>query len=348
MTSSRSNELVVLERQFAPLVPHFAEVLGQTMPVERLMRTIMLSVDRVPELLNADRQTLLNSAMSCAVLGLEADGVTGQAYILPYKKKAQLIIGYKGYNTLGARANTTISASVVREGDQFDPDLDEARANHKPVLNSRGRIIAAWARAAAYGRPAVLVVMGIDEIMEIKSKSPGADSKYSPWNDGGVGYAAMCEKTPKRRLARSLPMIHRFQYAAAMEQAVEEQGRHAWISPDKGVVIEGEFGQAEPGSQPTKQHLIGQRGEDGGQPAAAPAGPPLHGTAHGGPDPSDVIAARLRLKTAALNGSTADERIGSLKCEWESLPNELKAAITEGQGCPAIFKSTAKTGIAPA
>ena len=347
MTSSHSNELIVLERQFEPLVPHFAQVLGNTMPVERLMRTIMVSIERVPDLMKADRQTLLNSAMSCAVLGLEADGVTGQAYILPYKRKAQLIIGYKGYNTIGARANTTISAKVVREGDQFDPDFDEARANHKPIINSQGRIIAAWARAAAYGRPPVLVVMGIDEIHAIKAKSPGADSSYSPWNDGGVGYEAMCEKTPKRRLARSLPMIHRFQYAAAMEQAVEEQGRHAWISPDRGVVIEGEFGQAEPGSMPTTQQLIGQRGADGGQPAAAPAGPPLHGTADGGPDQSEVIEARARLKTAALNGSTADERIGALKLEWESLRNDVKAAITEGQGCPAVYKSTAKTGIAP-
>jgi RecT family len=32
--------------------------------------------------------------MSAACLGLEVDGVTGQAYLLPFKGKAQLVIGY--------------------------------------------------------------------------------------------------------------------------------------------------------------------------------------------------------------------------------------------------------------
>jgi recombination protein RecT len=346
MTSSSSNALVALERQFDPLVPHFQQVLGQTMPVERLIRTVIVSVERNAKLLECNRQTLFNSAMSAAVLGLEVDGVTGQGFLIPFKERAQLIIGYKGYNTIGARADLTITGDIVRTGDFFDYDLGTGEVHHKkPIGNSQARIGQAWAKASHNNRPPILVVMDIDELLAVKDKSPGAKKSDSPWNDPLVGFPAMCAKTAKRRLARSLPMIHRYQYAAAMEQAVEEQGRGAWISPDKGVVIEGSL--LEPSDTPTTQQLIGPRGEDRGQPAAAPAGPPLHGTAHGGPDQSDVIAARARLKTAALNGSTADERIGSLKLEWESLPNDLKAAITEGQGCPAAYKAAAKTGIAP-
>ena len=346
MTSSSSNALVALERQFDPLVPHFQQVLGQTMPVERLIRTVMVSVERNDKLLECNRQTLFNSAMSAAVLGIEVDGITGQGFLIPYAKRAQLVIGYKGFNTIGARADLTITGEVVRQGDFFDYDLGSGEVHHKkPVGNSQGRIIQAWARAAHNNRPPVLVVMDIDELLEIKAKSPGARKPDSPWNDPGIGFAAMCSKTAKRRLARSLPMIHRYQYAAAMEQAVEEQGRGAWISPDKGVVIEGAL--VEPSDTPTTQSLIGPRGEDQGEPAAAPSGPPLHGTAGGGPDPSDLIAARARLKTASLNGSTADERMGNLKLEWESLASDVKAAITEGQGCPAVYKAAAKTGIAP-
>ena len=342
-----SNALVALERQFDPLVPHFQQVLGQTMPVERLIRTVMVSVERNDKLLECNRQTLFNSAMSAAVLGLEVDGVTGQGFLIPFAKRAQLVIGYKGYNTIAARADLTITGDVVRDGDFFDYDLGSGEVHHKkPIGNSQARIIQAWAKASHMNRPPVLVVMDIDELLAVKEKSPGAKRPDSPWNDPLIGFPAMCAKTPKRRLARSLPMIHRYQYAAAMEQAVEEQGRHAWISPDKGVVIEGLL--VEPSDTPTTQELIGPRGADGGQPAAPSSGPPSAGAGNdGGPDQSDLIEARARLKTAALKGSTADERMGALKIEWEGLPNDVKAAITEGQGCPAVYKSTAKTGIAP-
>jgi hypothetical protein len=49
------NALVVLERQIQPLAPRFAEVLGTIMPVKRLIRTIMTSVERLPELLDCNR-----------------------------------------------------------------------------------------------------------------------------------------------------------------------------------------------------------------------------------------------------------------------------------------------------
>ena len=49
--------------------------------------------------------------------GLEVDGVTGQAFLVPFAGKVQLVVGYKGYNTLGARAGLTITGEVVRSGD---------------------------------------------------------------------------------------------------------------------------------------------------------------------------------------------------------------------------------------
>src|SRR5215472_14503156 len=103
-----SNALAILEQQMQPLAPRFAQVLGATMPVERLMRTVMVSVERLPALLDCDRQSIFNAAMSAACLGLEVDGVTGQGYLIPFDIKgtltAQLVVGYKGFNTLGARS----------------------------------------------------------------------------------------------------------------------------------------------------------------------------------------------------------------------------------------------------
>lgn len=110
--------LAILENQLKPLAPRLEMVLDKRVSSARLMQTIVLSCERLPKLLECDRQSLFNSAMSAAVLGLEVDGVTGQAYLIPFKGRAQLVVGYKGYNTLAARSGITITGAVVREGDE--------------------------------------------------------------------------------------------------------------------------------------------------------------------------------------------------------------------------------------
>lgn len=238
-----ASELAILETQLQPLSPHFAQVLPKTLPVERLIRTIVISAQRLPKLLDCDRQSLFNAAMSAACLGLEVDGVTGQAYLIPFKGRAQLVVGYKGYNTLAARSGITITGAVVREGDEFDYQLGSAAfVRHKPK-SSKGKITHAWACAQHMDRPAVVEVLDIDELMSVKAKSPGAARSDSPWNDPSIGFPAMCQKTAKRRLARSMP-LNIMQQAARMDEAVDEQGSPAWISPDRGVVLDAEFSDA--------------------------------------------------------------------------------------------------------
>lgn len=237
------NDLVVLEEQLKPLSPHFAQVLPRGLSPDRLIRTVLVSVERLPALLKCDRQSLFNAAMSAAVLGLEVDGVTGQAYLLPFGGRAQLVVGYKGYTTLAARSGITITGAVVRAGDEFDYQLGSAAyVRHKPK-GSKGAITHAWACAQSLDRPAVVEVLDIDELLAVKARSPGAKRSDSPWNDPAIGFPAMCQKTAKRRLARSMP-LNIMQQAARMDEAVDEQGASAWISPDKGVVIDGEFSDA--------------------------------------------------------------------------------------------------------
>lgn len=238
-----ANDLVVFENTLRPLTPHFEQALAGAIPVERLMRSVMISVERLPKLLDCNRQTLLNAAMSAACLGLEVDGVTGQAFLLPFAGKAQLVIGYKGMNTLAARSGFTVQGEVVREGDAFDYELgDKGFVRHKPKLGNQGPIIAAWATASSHNRPSIISVLGIDDIMAIKQKSPGGSRSDSPWNDPKIGFPAMASKSAKRRLSRAMPLNAdpRFHLAAAMEEAVEERGKATWIDPQHGLQIEGE------------------------------------------------------------------------------------------------------------
>lgn len=255
-----SNALVAFERQLVPLTTSFAAVLGRTMPVARMFRTICIACERNPKLLDADRQSLLNAAMSLAVLGLEADTMTGQGFLVPFKDRkndttvVQPIIGYLGYNTLGARAKLTITGRVVREGDGFEYDEGRGYIEHVRKLNGRGDIIAAWAKAASNDRPPAIRILSIDELMAVKKKSPRGGEP--PWNDPEIGFPAMCEKTAKRRLRRDMP-LNVYQLAAVMEEAHEERGEHSWIHPEKGVMIEGKAAQPNYTSDtPTAQELI--------------------------------------------------------------------------------------------
>jgi recombination protein RecT len=243
-----ANDLQIFEKQLTPLVSKFQQVLGRIMPAERLMRTVVISAERTPALLECDRQTLFNAAMTFAVLGLEVDGVTGQGFLIPFENRkqgrsvVQPIIGYLGYNTLGARAGMTITGRAVREGDPFE--FDEARGvvSHSRLLGgetgpNKRRITAAWAQASAKDRPPIVRVLSADELLAVKAKSPRGGQP--PWSDPEIGYPAMCEKTAKRRLRRDMP-LNVYQSAARMEEAFEEQGEHSWIHPVRGVMIGGD------------------------------------------------------------------------------------------------------------
>jgi recombination protein RecT len=327
-----ANDLVLLENQLTPLAPRFAEVLGTTMPPERLIRTIVVSVERLPKLLECDRQSLFNAAMSAACLGLEVDGVTGQAFLIPFKNKAQLVIGYKGYNTLAARSGYTIRAGVVRDGDVFDYDLAGAAVRHKPVLGGKGRIIASWALAVSNSLPPVLNVLSIDELMAIKAKSPGAKRDDSPWNDPNIGFPAMCEKSPKRRLARSMP-LNIMQLAARLDEAVEEQGQSAHITSDRNIIIDGEFSERSP--TPTAERLL--------SPSSQRPNSSAHGTqdAAGQPAPSNAVPPKASTPGAGeAQPYTKQEYVD----EWDQRVRDASSAA-DGRTMHALWQSDAHKDI---
>lgn len=237
-----------IETQLEMLATRFGDVLGSIMQPERLIRSIMIAMDRNRNLFKCERQSIVLSAMSAACVGLEVDSVLGQAFLVPFNVKgrglvAQMMTGYKGYNTLAARGTYAIRSGVVRECEPFQFDKASAYIMHRPILGNARPIIGAWAKAASHSLPALIEVVGIDELLELRARAKstqGENGAFSPWNDPKVGWPAMCEKTPKRRLARSMPLgsLPQYAMAARIDEAVEEAGVPAWATPDKGVVID--------------------------------------------------------------------------------------------------------------
>lgn len=238
------SDLVVFQKQLDPLAPMLERALsGSNIKIEHFIQSVLISTERLPMLLDpnkVNRQTLFNAAMTAAVVGLPVDGALGQGYIVPFKGKAQFLTGYKGLSTLAARGSYAVRGDVVREGDDFEIDKPRGVIHHRAQPNNSGRIVAAWALAASNHLPTHAEVVWLDELLAIRKRA----SDSSPaWNDSIIGFPAMCAKTAKRRLSRSVPYgdLPQFTMAARIDEAVEEQGVHAWASPERGVVIEGEL-----------------------------------------------------------------------------------------------------------
>lgn len=241
------NEIVVLENEFKPLLPRFEQVLSGRMPPERLIRTVLVSCEKTPKLMQCTRQSLFNAAMTAAVLALEVDGVTGQGFLIPYDVKSQGLIaqfqlGYKGGNTLGARSGYSITAGTVREDDlQWEyREGSGGFVHHKRKLGSKARIIAFWSVAESRTLPPLISILSIDDALAIKGKSPGARRPESPWNDPAIGFPAMGEKSARRRLNRSMPLntlTIDFHRAALLDEGFEERGEPSFIREDGTVMI---------------------------------------------------------------------------------------------------------------
>jgi recombination protein RecT len=136
-----------------------AAALPKWLSPDRLLRIVFSSTMKNPKLLDCTRESILQSVMQCAQLGLEP--ILGRAYLIPYENskrhgngwikvlECQFQAGYQGLVDLARRSDqiTDIFAECVFEKDFFEIDYGtNRRMLHKPALTGeRGEIIGAYA-----------------------------------------------------------------------------------------------------------------------------------------------------------------------------------------------------------
>ena len=221
--------------------PQMALAMPKHLTPERLVRVALTAVRNTPKLLECNRMSLLSAVMSCAQLGLEPDGVLGQAYLVPFKKNVQMIVGYKGYLLLARNSGeiSSIQAHEVRENDHFEYryGLQEA-LDHVPGTGDRGKITHFYAYARFKDGGYIFEVMTAADIDAIRDNSEGYRAfksgliKSNPWS---THYEAMGRKTAIRRIAKYLPLS--VQRAAALDAAYDS-GRHGAVDEYGDIVLE--------------------------------------------------------------------------------------------------------------
>jgi recombination protein RecT len=126
-----------MEAQFQLAMPKGVEA-------KQLIRDAMTVLSTNPGLATCDRNSVLGALMTCSQLGLRP-GVLGQAWVIPFRGKGQLIIGYQGLIALAQRSGdiASISARIVYENDHFDYEYGlNDRLVHRPTDGDRGEAIA--------------------------------------------------------------------------------------------------------------------------------------------------------------------------------------------------------------
>lgn len=291
-----------VQQALEKMKPQFQMVLPKHLTPERLCRVALNACHATPKLLECDRKSLFSAVMRAAQLGLEPDGVLGQAYLIPFKRsfkdargewqsvmEVQFIAGYKGLIDLARRSGdvSNIIAKEVYANDGFSIDWSqEIPFIHKPLMTGdRGEVTHFWAMARFKDGGFHWDYLTKAEVEAIRDKGNG--SKNAVWKDY---FVEMGKKTAIRRIAKYLPMS--VQKAAMTEDLIDagksfHQDSYGEIVIDGDVVREDAAAETAPkaGNAAVKDRLSKAK--------AAGANPET------GELPQDDVPSGLRKKNAA-------------------------------------------------
>jgi recombination protein RecT len=280
--SKKARPIESVRRALELMKPQLAVALPPHLSADRLVRVVVIVLQANPALLDCERASLYRSVMTCAQLGLEPDGVLGQAWLVPSRGKVQLVPGYRGFIALARNSGliVSINAQAVHRNDHFEYayGLNE-RLEHVPAAGPRGEITHFYAYVKFQDGGHHFDVLSRDEVDAIRDRSEGyqayraGKAEDSAWV---TGYAEMGKKTVIRRIAKYLPLS--VQKAAALAD-LHDAGKHAGLDDLGELVVDVPDVDFRPATEPaaTRSRLDAFAAgflDTPETPAARPAAPP--------------------------------------------------------------------------
>lgn len=200
-----------------------AEALPKHVTPERLIKTLLVAANRVPDLLKCTQASVLETINRAAELGLDLSGTLGEAYPVPFNNRIKtpdgdrwvmqctLIIGYRGLAKLARQSGEIkrIEADVVCENDEFRMRKgSNAACDFMPALmGDRGKPIGAFAYVQFKDGGEQFDFMPVSDIDKIRLRSKsGSDKQGNAIGAWKTDWAEMAKKTVFRRLAKWLPL----------------------------------------------------------------------------------------------------------------------------------------------
>lgn len=200
----------------------FQRLLPKGMDPDWFLAEVRVAVARAPGLLDCDRVSVIDALTTCAQLGLSPSGRLGSAWLIPFKTRCTLVIGYRGLIDLAYRSGEVVSigAQVVYENEPFDvvEGFDITINKHDRDVDDPGALRAVYAWAEMRGGYKVRVLMWRREVLAIKARAPGAAKTDSPWH---THEPEQWKKTALRRLGKLIPLSP--QKAQGLQRALEAE-----------------------------------------------------------------------------------------------------------------------------
>lgn len=227
-----------------------AVALPRHLTPERMIRVVLTAVSRTPDLQRCSPYSIAGCVVQASILGLEPDGLLGQAYLVPFKNRktnqmeCQLIPGYQGLLQLVRNTGELlmVNAQVVRKNDRFEfEDGLDPYLIHKRAEGDRGPVVAYWAGAVLKGGGKQFVVMTRPEVEEHRNKYSKAKD-FGPWKDE---FDAMALKTCLRKLCKLLPKSAQAHIAVSLDER-HEAGLQQQFSVDVPLELQPAPEDAEP------------------------------------------------------------------------------------------------------
>jgi len=106
----------------------------------------ILSIAMNKNLWNCTPESVVKTGVEIVELGLNPNPKLGLAYVVPYKKTAQLQVGYKGWITLGYRNSWIFRAVAVYDVDTFNIKFNglSDEIEYEPNYDERNEENGAW------------------------------------------------------------------------------------------------------------------------------------------------------------------------------------------------------------
>ncbi len=201
---------------------------GDEKQAMKFLSSVMSAVQKMPALLECDAMSVINSFMTMAQMGLMPSDVSGEAYVLPYKGKAQFQLGYQGLVTLFYRAGgQSIRAEIVRANDVFSykngvitHEVDIFKSNE-----DRGEPVGAYAIALVNGQE-IAKAMNRKDILDMGEKfSKSFTSSFTPWKEANDPELWMWKKTVLKQLGKLMPKNETINKAIAEDNEDSRAGK---------------------------------------------------------------------------------------------------------------------------
>ena len=227
---------------------------------ERLLRLALVAAEKNRALYNCTIESVKMSLFEAARLGVDPTGLLGQAYLIPYKSEAKLLIGYRGLLDLVQRGggvsnigcNLAHKDDVIEMREGLDPRLDHLRKHPGEIewgdrQDCTGGYVV-WTNTVDRSRQFSWMFLEQIERIRVMSKKPDS----GPWREH---WGAMARKTLLRHATKLMPMSTEIRTTIAT--ALEREDEVIGLQDVEVEVRLPEDGRGKPGTKsPTEQPLV--------------------------------------------------------------------------------------------